>query len=113
MTTKILTTSLALIISGTMVFAQSKTKKSIAAKTEQDSIYYICPIHPDLKTSGEGKCNTCNANLEQKTTQACDVKPEKTEPPKICVCPMHPGVQSHKSGKCPDCGADLVEKKKK
>ena len=118
MKTKTLTTVFALIISGTIAFAQRETKaeteKPTVTKTEQqkDSVYYTCPMHPDVKLAGEGKRPTCEMNLEQKTLKVCDVKPEKKDTTKTCICPMHPDLQSDKPGKCPKCGMDLVDKKK-
>lgn len=53
MNTKILTAMLALIISGTMAFAQSKTKskekQSTKTEMQKDSVYYTCSMHPEVK----------------------------------------------------------------
>ena len=106
MKTKILITALALIISGTMVFAQSKTKsdkeQSTSTKTEmqKSSVYYTCPMHPDVVSNMPGKCTKCGMDMKETNNVA-----------KSYICPMHPDVVSDKSGKCTKCGMDLVEKK--
>ncbi len=110
---KILITLVALIISGTMVFAQSNTrsdKKQLSGTTtelQKDSVYYTCPMHPAVKLNKPGKCPTCGMTLEK-------MKMNKTgtmEAVKTYTCPMHPEVISDKPGKCPKCGMDLKEKK--
>ena len=118
MKTKILTTALVLIISGTMAFAQSKTKShkklSSSSKAEQqkDSVYYTCSMHPDVKMAIAGKCPKCGMNLEKKTIKMMETKSEKKEGMKTYTCSMHPDVKSDKPGKCPKCGMDLKENKK-
>ena len=72
MKTKIPVTVLALIISGTMAFAQSKTKsdkeQSTLTKTEmqKSSVYYTCPMHSDVVSDKPGKCTKCGMNLVEK-----------------------------------------------
>lgn len=106
MKTKILITALALIISGTMAFAQSKTKsdkeQSILTKTEmqKNSVYYTCPMHPDVKSDKPGKCPKCGMDLKEMDNVAISY-----------TCPMHPKVVSDEPGKCTKCGMNLVEKK--
>lgn len=107
MKTKIITTVLALIISGTMVFAQSKTQsnkeQSTLTKTEmqKSSVYYTCPMHPEVRSDKPGKCPKCGMDLKEMKKVA-----------KSYTCPMHPDVVSDKQGKCTKCGMNLVEKKR-
>jgi hypothetical protein len=117
MKTKILTTVFALIVSGTMVFAQTKTKSDTkqlpVTKTElqKDSVYYTCSMHPDIRMDKPGKCPKCGMALEKKTMKTAETKVVKSEALKTYTCTMHPEVVSDKPGKCPKCGMDLVVKK--
>lgn len=114
---KILTAMLTLIISGTMVFSQSKTEskknQSATTKTEmkKDSVYYTCSMHPDVKMDKPGKCPKCDMKLEKKTIKMTMTKSEKKEAMKTYTCSMHSNIKSDKPGKCPKCGMDLIEKK--
>src|SRR5450759_6037873 len=114
MKTKILTTALALLISCSMAFTQSKTKpgekQSSSTKTEmsKDMVYYTCPMHHDVKMDKPGKCPKCGMALEKKTMKMTGTKSEKKEAMKVYTCYMHPEVKSDKPGKCPKCGMDLI-----
>ena len=115
---KILSTVLALMIGGTMAFAQegktkSDKKQSDSTKTEmqKDSVYYTCSMHPDVKMDKSGKCPKCGMALEKKSTRMTGTKNEKKEAMKTYNCSMHPDVVSDKPGKCSKCGMDLIEKK--
>lgn len=114
MKTKILTTAIALIIISTAAFAQDKTqsgkKQPSSTKTEmtKDSVYYTCPMHPEVIMAKPGKCPKCGMTLEKKTIKITNTKKEAL---KTYTCPMHPEVKSNKPGTCPKCGMDLVEKK--
>ena len=114
MKTKILTTMFALMITSAVAFAQDKTqpdKKQLSStKTEmtKDSVYYTCPMHPEVKMAKPGKCPKCGMTLEKKIVKMTSTKMEAM---KTYTCPMHPEVKASKQGKCPKCGMDLVEKK--
>ena len=116
MKTKILTTLFALILSGTMVFAQDTTKtvKKQMVKTnmemQKDSVYYTCTMHPDVKLDKPGKCPQCGMDLV-KTTAKAGKAGKKSDALLSYTCTMHPEVTSDKPGKCPKCGMDLVVKK--
>jgi hypothetical protein len=116
MKTKIFTTLLALLISGTMVFAQdtTKTEKKQVVKTnmdmQKDSVYYTCTMHPNVKMDKPGKCPECGMDLVKKTVKA-GTTGNKSEGLISYTCTMHPEVTSDKPGKCPKCGMDLVAKK--
>lgn len=116
MKTKILTTAFALIISGTMVFAQIDTTKKVLPvpqkELQKDAVIYTCTMHPDVKMDKPGKCPTCGlALVEKATTKAGETKIIKSDAVKTYTCKMHPEVKSDKPGKCPTCGMDLIEKK--
>jgi len=117
MKTKIITTVFAILICGTMAFAQSKTKSDkkqpSTTKIEQrkDSVYYTCSRHPDVKMDKPGKCPKCKMMLRKKTIKTTETKSEIKGAMKTYTCAMHPDVKSDKPGKCPKCRMDLIEKK--
>jgi len=106
MKTKILITALALIISGTMVFAQSKTKSDKEQSTltmtemQKNSVYYTCHMQPVVVSAKTGKCTKCGMDMKETNNVA-----------KSYTCPMHADVVSDKPGKCTKCSMNLVEKK--
>ena len=114
MNTKFFTTILVLITAGTMSLAQEKipTNKKESSQTkmeqQQDSIYYVCTIHPDVSMDRPGKCNKCNMPLEKKITARIRIKSPNIESTKTYTCPAHSEVKSDKPGKCPQCGMDLI-----
>jgi hypothetical protein len=116
MKTKILITFFALVLSGTMVFAQdtSKVEKKQTVKPmpemQKDSVYYTCPMHPDVKLDKPGKCPECGMDLVKKSVKA-ETKVNKSDGLTSYTCTMHPEVTSDKPGKCPKCGMTLVAKK--
>jgi|ERR1035437_2578648 hypothetical protein len=116
MKTKILTTLFALVLSGTMVFAQDSTKTmkrqmgNTNMETQKDSVYYTCTMHPEVRLDSPGKCPKCGMDLV-KTTIKAGTKVNKSDALLSYTCTMHPEVTSDKPGKCPKCGMDLVVKK--
>jgi hypothetical protein len=116
MKTKILMTLFALVVSGAMVFAQdtTKTAKKQMVKTnmemQNDSVYYTCTMHPEVKLDKAGKCPKCGMDLV-KTTVKTSTNVTKSDGLTTYTCSMHPEVTSDKPGKCPKCGMDLVVKK--
>jgi Cu+-exporting ATPase len=116
MKTKILMSFFALVISGTMVFAQDTTKvvKKEMMKTnmqmQSDSVYYTCTMHPNVKLDKPGKCPECGMDLVKKSVNT-RTSVKKSEGLVTYTCPMHSDVTSDKPGKCPKCGMDLVVKK--
>jgi|WetSurMetagenome_2_1015567.scaffolds.fasta_scaffold05107_7 hypothetical protein len=116
MKTKFLTAAFALMISGTMVFAQIDTTKKVLPvpqkEMQKDVVYYTCTMHHDVKMDKPGVCPTCGlALVEKSTTKMDETKIIKSDAIKTYTCTMHPDVKSDKPGKCPTCGKDLVEKK--
>jgi hypothetical protein len=116
MKTKILITLFALMISGSMAFAQDTTKivKKQMVKTnlemQKDSVYYTCTMHPNVKLDKPGKCPECGMDLVKKSVKT-ETTVKKSEALISYTCPMHSDVTSDKPGKCPKCGMDLVVKK--
>ena len=88
-----------------MTFAQSKTNSDINQSTltktemQKSSVYYTCPMHPEVRSDKPGKCPKCGMDLKEMNNVA-----------KSYTCPMHPDVVSDKPGKCTKCGMDLTEK---
>jgi Cu+-exporting ATPase len=116
MKTKILITLFALMISGTLAFAQDTTKlaKNHVTTTnldmQKDSVYYTCTMHPNVKLDKPGKCPECGMELVKKSVKT-EKAVNKSEALVTYTCPMHSDVTSDKPGKCPKCGMDLVVKK--
>ena len=116
MKTKILTTLFALVLSGTMIFAQDTTKvaKKDMMKTnmemQKDSVYYTCTMHPEVRLDKPGKCPHCQMDLVKKTVKA-GTSLNKSEAMVTYTCTMHTEVTADKPGKSPKCGMDLVVKK--
>jgi len=116
MKTKIITTVFAILISGTMVYAQSNPKlskkQSISTVKEspRDSVYYTCSRHPDIIRENPGLCPKCGLILEEKTYSKLKIKNNKKEQLKPYTCTMHPGISMNKPGICPKCGEPLVKK---
>lgn len=116
MKTKIFITLFALMISGTMAFAQDTTKlvKKQMVKTnldmQKDTVYYTCTMHANVKLDKPGKCPECGMDLVKKSVKA-ETSVTKSEALVTYTCTMHSDVTSDKPGKCPKCGMDLVVKK--
>jgi Cu+-exporting ATPase len=64
---------------------------------------YVCPMHPEEKSSGPAACNKCGMALEVKMPTAPSVRTEY-------ICPMHPEVVQDSPGNCPICGMALEPK---
>ena len=116
MKTKILLSLFALIVSGTIAFAQDTTKlvknQMVTANLEmqKDSVYYTCTMHPNVKLDKPGKCPECGMDLVKKSVKT-ESGVNKSEGLVTYTCPMHSDVTSDKPGKCPKCGMNLVAKK--
>lgn len=114
MKTKFFTIFLTLIISGTVVFGQDKTKssekQSSSTKMEmnKDSGNSGCCMNKDDKMEKMG--TECDMKSEKETTKATGTKNEKKEGIKTYTCSMHPEVIADKPGNCPKCGMTLIEK---
>lgn len=114
------------MFTGSLVFAQKK----------QISVYYTCPMHPEIKSDQPGKCPKCGMQLVKKQVkQTTPITKQKKQPaatvpiPKMDVkdkmdapaqkepvtytCPMHPEIHATKPGNCPKCGMKLIKEKPK
>jgi len=116
MKTKILLSLFALIVSGTIAFAQDTTKLAknqlvtASLNMQKDSVYYTCTMHPNVKLDKPGKCPECGMDLVKKSVKT-ETSVNKSEGLVTYTCPMHSDVTSDKPGKCPKCGMNLVAKK--
>ena len=98
---------------------------------------YTCPMHPEIRQQGPGKCPKCNMNLQPETSATehnhahhghaaashppvtpapCCGQQETAKPPQavtkkmletIYTCPMHPEIRQQGPGSCPLCGMAL------
>src|ERR1041384_6089765 len=59
---------LAVVASGNSVFAQSAAKEKSTGQKE--SVYYTCPMHPEVKSDKPGKCPTCGMALVKSSEAA-------------------------------------------
>lgn len=112
------------MFTGSIVFAQKK----------QTSVYYTCPMHPEVKSSQPGKCPKCGMQLVKKQVKVStpvtkpkqkpassvsvpkmDAKDKMEMPgqtdPVTYTCPMHPEIHAAKPGNCPKCGMKLIKEK--
>lgn len=72
----------------------------------QESVAYVCPMHPEVQSSTPGVCPKCNMKLVVEETK----KKEKVEEEKAesYTCPMHLEIRAAGPGKCPKCDMALV-----
>ena len=82
-------------------------KEQNASQVETEAgtpVVYICSMHPEVLSSGLGKCNVCGMNLEEK--EGANLPGVKY----AYVCPMNDqtGLPTQ-AGKCDKCGMDLVK----
>jgi Cu+-exporting ATPase len=61
---------------------------------------YICPMHPDYHSAIPGNCPKCGMALEAATITAPAIRTQYT-------CPMHPQIVRNEPGNCPICGMTL------
>jgi len=79
-------------------------QRTVQEATENSSLQYTCPMHPEVRSDGPGNCPKCGMSLEP-------VRPVNDAGSKtIYTCPMHPQVQQDKPGFCPICGMALEPK---
>lgn len=95
--------------------AKTKGEPTIVAEHKAES-YWTCPMHPEVKEKGPGKCSICGMKLvEKKVEQRETAAPEKAQMKVVLTCgmPGHPEFELGKEpadGKCPQCGMKLVKK---
>lgn len=72
---------------------------------KQETHYYTCEMHPEIRLSGPGNCPKCGMKLVKK-----EIK-ETIEPKNLLyVCLEHPEEQSETTTRCPTCHNAMVEK---
>ncbi len=64
------------------------------------SVFYTCPMHPEIRQKGPGSCPKCGMTLEPVSEPAPTSRTEYT-------CPMHPEIVQDEPGNCPKCGMAL------
>lgn len=93
------------------------------------SAVYTCPMHPEIRQAGPGRCPKCGMELvaveespasSTATTLQSDTSSRastgsgsgsgsgSSTTPTMYTCPMHPEVRLPGPGRCPKCGMDLV-----
>ena len=82
------------------VTAQDKAGKK---DTSSHTVFYSCPMHPDVMKNEPGTCSKCGMQLQLSKKEAM-----KKDVVKNYSCPMHGQVTSEKPGKCSVCGMNLV-----
>jgi Cu+-exporting ATPase len=80
-------------------FSSDKNIEEDAASSGQ-TVYYTCPMHPEIREDGPGDCPKCGMALEPSPPVAAKEAVEWT-------CPMHPEVVRSEPGDCPKCGMAL------
>lgn len=117
MNKQILTIALALLISTTLLFAQGEKQpnkikpRETTPELKNDSMYYTCPMHPEVRSIKPGICTKCDMKLVEHSAITTDKRSGEKDAVKSYTCSMHPEVKEHQPGKCPACGMKLVEKK--
>jgi membrane fusion protein, copper/silver efflux system len=90
---------------------KSKTIEK-ASPAQIDSVVYVCPMDPEVRSDKPGSCPKCGMDLV-KEVKAVDKAPDSTKAENAAavkyICPMDPEVVSDKPGSCPKCGMDLVK----
>lgn len=85
------------------------TPKGQPETTNSDElIFYVCPMHPEIKSFKPETCSKCGMNLEQK--KATLVNTELQKDSVYYTCSMHPEVKESKPGSCPKCDMELIKK---
>ena len=115
-----------------MIFCFLFTGPLVFAQKKQISVYYTCPMHPEIKSNQPGKCPKCGMKLIKKQLkQTTPITDQKKQPaaavpvPKMdtkdkvdmpgqkdqvtYTCPMHAEIHATKPGNCPKCGMKLIK----
>ncbi len=67
------------------------------------SVFYTCPMHPEIMQEGPGICPKCGMALDAVGEPIPTTRTEYT-------CPMHPEIVQDHPGSCPKCGMALEPK---
>ena len=78
----------------------------INATAYQETVVFICPMHPEVQSSTAGLCPKCKMKLVVEEAKKKDkAEEEKAE---AYTCPMHLEIRASAPGKCPKCDMPLV-----
>ena len=75
-------------------------KPAVETPTPSSGTIHTCPMHPEVRQEGPGRCPKCGMALEPEGIPAPATKTEYT-------CPMHPEIVRDEPGNCPICGMAL------
>ncbi|HEX5731220.1 MAG TPA: heavy metal-binding domain-containing protein [Blastocatellia bacterium] len=76
------------------------------ATAYQETVVYICPMHPEVQSSTAGLCPKCQMKLVvEEARKKNKAEEEKAE---AYTCPMHLEIRTAAPGKCPKCDMPLV-----
>jgi heavy metal translocating P-type ATPase len=101
-----------------------------SAATPASAGQYTCPMHPEVRQDGPGRCPKCGMNLERVGSTSSHVghahQPHRDTPVQVTgsravppdatpkgsgeteyTCPMHPQIRQMGPGSCPICGMAL------
>lgn len=88
-----------------------QTTGAVAASTE-----FTCPMHPEIRQDGPGKCPICGMKLSPVEAPSADgsagevaAKNAQLGDGDRYICPMMCTPPQSESGKCPVCAMELVE----
>lgn len=81
-----------------MTTAEQNVSHAVGQQTPMPTGWYVCPMHPEVRSNKEGSCPKCHMKLVRQQV------------PEFYVCPMHPEVVATKAGSCPKCNMKLVKK---
>ena len=83
--------------------SEKKTEENIYCiddSCEIGSVFYTCPMHPEIHQDHPGNCPKCGMTLEKEVEALPTIKTQYT-------CPMHPEIIRDEPGDCPICGMHL------
>ncbi|HJQ68029.1 MAG TPA: heavy metal-binding domain-containing protein [Blastocatellia bacterium] len=93
-----------LLIFLTLSFIASAPHTNAAAY--QESVVYVCPMHPEVQSSTAGLCPKCQMKLVVEEASKKEKAEEATA--EAYTCPMHLEIRTSAPGKCPKCDMPLV-----
>ncbi len=97
---------------------------SAALGGAHSDMFYVCPMHSEVRQKQPGRCPKCQMHLVpegeaahghyhhghaagEQTPAASAAAPMEVPAGTIYTCPMHPEVQQDHPGNCPKCGMSL------
>ncbi|MGB6099597.1 MAG: copper-translocating P-type ATPase [Comamonas sp.] len=97
---------------------------SAALGDAHSDMFYVCPMHSEVRQKQPGRCPKCQMHLVpegeaahgrhhhghaagEQTPAASAAAPMEVPAGTIYTCPMHPEVQQDHPGNCPKCGMSL------